>query len=152
MEARGFQMITTVQLAIADPVYASALRECLTRSGPWHIVSVEKPDARQKGVLVLDEDALDCLPMPLACPERVVLITRKDPRHLSLAWDAGIVSVVSVDDPTNTVLLAIMAAALRAPKLQAAAVTGANSPIPQQTPAPISAEAHQYPHKRSKIR
>ena len=52
----------------------------------------------------------------------MVLITRKDPQRLSRAWEAGIVSVVSVDDAPSTVLLAIMAAALRVPKAQAAPV------------------------------
>jgi hypothetical protein len=131
-------MMNTVQLAVADPVYATALREALTRSGPWHVVSVQQPDPRQRGVLVLDEDALDRLPMPLCCPERVVLITSKDPQHLSRAWDAGIVSVVSHQDPPNTVLLAIMAAALRVPKAQAAAVPGGISPNPTSGVAPIS--------------
>ena len=109
-------MINTVQLVLADPVYAAAVREALTRSGPWHIASVEQPDPRQTGVLVIDEDALDRLPLPLSHPERVVLVTHKDPQRLSAAWDAGIVSVVSVNDPANTVLLAIMAATLRIPE------------------------------------
>ena len=43
----------------------------------------------------------------------MVLITRQDPQLLAQAWEAGIVSVVSQDDPMSTVLLAIMAAALR---------------------------------------
>lgn len=136
-------MINTVQLAVADPVYATALREALTRSGPWHVVSVQQPDSSQGGVLVLDEDAMDRLPMPLCCPERVVLITRKDPQHLSRAWDAGIVSVVSHEDPPNTVLLAIMAAALRVPKAQAAAVQGGISPNAPSASAPISPDSQQ---------
>jgi hypothetical protein len=70
-------------------------------------------------VLVLDEDALARTALPLPYPERVVLIARKDPQHLSQAWDAGIVSVVSDDDPPSTVLLAIMAAALRVPRSKA---------------------------------
>lgn len=143
-------MINTVQLAVADAVYAAALRDALSRSGPWHVLSVQQPDPRQRGVLVLDEDALDRLPMPLANPERVVLITHKDPQHLSRAWDAGIVSVVSNNDPPNTVLLAIMAAALRVPKSQAAAVLGGISPNPPSVAAPIPAEARPNPSKRFK--
>jgi hypothetical protein len=80
----------------------------------------------------------------------VVLITRKDPQHLSRAWDAGIVSVVSEDDPANTVLLAIMAAALRVPKLQGAAAPSAISPTSHSSPAPISAESRISGHKRPK--
>jgi hypothetical protein len=141
-------MINTVQLALADPVYATAVREALARSGPWHVVCVEQPDPRQKGVLVLDEDALNRLPLPLTSPERVVLVTHKDAQHLSAAWDAGIVSVVSVSDPPATVLLAIMAAALRVPKSQAAAVSGGISPNAPQTPAPITPDPrHAAPKK-----
>jgi hypothetical protein len=123
-------MINTVQLALADGGYAAGIREALTRSGPWHIVSTPRPDPRQEGVLVLDEDALDGLPGPLPHPERVVLVAHMDPQHLSAAWEAGIVSVVSVDDPPDTVLLAIMAASLRIPKAQAAAVCGGPPPGP----------------------
>lgn len=145
-------MIQTVQLAVGDPVYAAALREALTHSGPWHIVSVTEPDPRQQGVLVLDEEALDRLPLPLADPKRVVLITRKDPQRLSRAWEAGIVSVVSVDDPPNTVLLAIMAAALRAPKARVASVTGGVCPTPPESPEPISPEQAAPAPKKHKIK
>jgi hypothetical protein len=142
-------MMNTVQLALADSVYAAAVREALTKSGPWHVVSVQQPDPRQKGVLVLDEDALGHMPMPLPDAERVVLVTRKDPQHFSLAWEAGIVSVVSVDDPPNTVLLAIMAAALRVPKAQAA-IVGGISPNPPVNDAPISPDSRHASHKRIK--
>jgi hypothetical protein len=91
-------------------------------------------------VLVLDQEMFDCTVLPLPNPERVVLITRKDPQLLAQAWDAGIVSVVSHDDPLNTVLLAIMAAALRVAKVQSAAVQGGFSPIDPSAIAPISPE------------
>src|SRR5215813_1986439 len=110
----------SVQFALEDAAYSSALREALVRCGPWHVERVEDPDPSQMCVVVMDEDAFNRSLLPLSHPERVVLITRKDPQHLSRAWDAGIVSVVSVDDAPNTVLLAIMAAALRLPKAQAA--------------------------------
>ena len=141
-------MIQTVQLALADAAYAAAVREALTRSAPWHIVSVARPDVRRNGVLVLDEDAFHSLPLPLPNPECVVLVTPKDPQHLSAAWDAGVVSVVSVEDPLDTVLLAIMAAALRLPKSNAAVVGGAISPNPPQSAGPISPEIRPHPHKR----
>jgi hypothetical protein len=79
-------------------------------------------------VLVLDESAFARLPLPLSNPERVVLITRKDPQLLAQAWEAGIVSVVSDEDPISTVLLAIMAAALRVAKSHAAADSGGIPP------------------------
>jgi hypothetical protein len=144
-------MMNSVQLALADPGYAVALREALARSGPWNVVSAERADPCQKGVLVLDEDALNRLALPLLNPERVVLVTRKDPAHLSEAWEAGIVSVVSDTDPPSTVVLAIMAAALRVPKAHAAVVNGgAISPTGPSGPASISPESHHHFHKRCK--
>jgi hypothetical protein len=99
----------------------------------------------------MDEDAFDRVPLPVPHPERVVLITRKDPQHLSRAWDAGIVSVVSVDDAPNTVLLAIMAAALRVPKAQAATTPSSGiSPTRQMTSAPIPPEIQPSGPKRCK--
>ena len=141
----------TVQFALADAVYAAVLRDALLHTGPWYVVPVADPDPSQKCVVVIDEDAFSRLPLPVPHPERVVLITRKDPQHLSRAWDAGIVSVVSVDDAPNTVLLAIMAAALRVPKAQAATVpTSGISPTRQMTPAPIPPEIHNSGPKRCK--
>jgi len=112
-------MIQTVQLSIADGEYATAVREALSRSCAWHVEAVERPDLSRRDVMVLDEQAFARLPLPLSNPERVVLICRGEslaPQFLALAWDAGIVSVVSEEDPLNTVLLAIMAAALRVEK------------------------------------
>jgi hypothetical protein len=103
----------TVQLTIADAPYASALRELLERGGARQVRCVEVPDPREEGVIVVDADALDRLPFPLLKPERVVLITRNDPQHLSRAWNAGVRSVVFNQDPLNTAVLAIMAAGLR---------------------------------------
>ena len=88
-------MMRTVQLSIADAKYAAAVREALCRSCAWHVESVDMPDPSQPCVLVLDEVAFARLPLPLSNPERIVLITRKDPQSLAHAWEAGIVSVVS---------------------------------------------------------
>ena len=141
----------TVQFVLADAVYSSALRDALVRSGPWHVSRVEDPDPSQMCVVVMDEDAFNRSLMPLSHPERVVLITRKDPQHLSRAWDAGIVSVVSVDDAPNTVLLAIMAAALRVPKAQAAPAPASGiSPNRPNASAPISPEIQHSGPKRCK--
>src|SRR5579871_2558693 len=117
-----------IQLAIADSVYEADLREALVRTGPWQVESVERPRPGDACVLVMDEACLNRMPLPLPFPERVVLVTRKDPAHLSHAWDAGIVSLVSPDDPLSTILLAIMAAALRVPKTQSISETGGISP------------------------
>ena len=111
-------MLRTVQLSIADGSYAAAVREAVARSCAWHVDLVERPDFSQNGVMVLDESSFEKLPLPLPNPQRIVLITtRKGPELMAEAWDAGIVSVVSEEDPINTVLLAIMAAALRVAQL-----------------------------------
>ncbi len=106
----------TVQLSIRDAPYAAALREQLQRSGACEVHCVDVPDAAREGVIVIDSDGLDSLAFPLCRPERVVLITRNDPAHLSRAWNAGIRSVVFCEDPLATAVLAIMAAELRVPK------------------------------------
>lgn len=111
-------MMRTVQLEIADAACVAALRNALCHSGPWHVESVERPDLTLPGVLVVDEAGFERLPLPLLHPERLVLITRRNPELLGRAWDAGIVSVVSPDDSLPTLLLAIMATALRAAKSQ----------------------------------
>lgn len=144
-------MMQTVQLVIADAVYATALREALTRSGPWHVVSAASPDPNQQCVLVIDEDALHRLPLPLANPQRVVLIAHKDAQQLSRAWDAGIVSVVSAEDPADTVLLAIMAAALRVRQCPVIHRTGGISPKARTAAAPIGPETAAHGNKRHKI-
>ena len=106
-------MMRTVTLSIADAVYATALRDALAPSGPWSVKAVDRPDPVLPGVLVVDEPAFRLLPLPLANPEGVVLIMRPDPQLMAQAWEAGIVSVVSSEDSPTTVMLAIMAAALR---------------------------------------
>jgi hypothetical protein len=91
--------------------------------------------------LVLDESAFDKLPLPFLHPERIVLITGRNRRDLAEAWEAGIVSVISIDDPINTVLLAIMAAALRVARLNSPAPnSGGISPSSAARPASISPE------------
>ena len=141
-------MMQRVQLSIADAAYAAAVREALSRSCAWHVDPVAHPDLSQPSVLVLDEFAFARLPLPLSNPERIVLICRQDPQLLAQAWDAGIVSVLSKDDSLNTVLLAIMAAALRIAKVHSGgAVTSGISPTAVSVPAPI---APVHPGPRSK--
>jgi hypothetical protein len=130
-------MMRTVQLVMADAGYTAALREALSRSGSWRVQPVDHPDLDLPSVVVVDEWAFAQLPLPLAHPERVVLITRQEREALAHAWDAGIVSVVSTDDPLPTVLLAIMAAALRITPPHGVAVPGGISPKTVGTSAPI---------------
>jgi hypothetical protein len=153
MEGGGVEsaMMQAVQLSIAHGVYAATVREALSRSCAWHVESVDRPDPSQKCVLVLDELAFARLPLPLSNPERVVLITRKNPQLLAQAWEAGIVSVVSEEDPISTVLLAIMAAALRVAKSHDAGGSSGISPSAGTVSAPLNPEHRTSGSKRCKI-
>jgi hypothetical protein len=131
-------MMQTVQLSIADGGYAAAVREALSRNCAWHVESVDRPDLAPNNVLVLDEFAFARLPLPLSNPERIVLISDPDPLVLAQAWDAGIVSVVSREDSLSTVLLAIMAAALRVAKIHSADISSGISPNVDSIPASIA--------------
>lgn len=144
-------MLQTVQLSIADGVYAATVRDALCRSCAWHVESVTRPDPTQPCVLVLDETAFESLPLPLSNPQRIVLITRKDPQLLAHAWEAGIVSVVSVNDPMNTILLAIMAAALRVAKSHSAPAASGISPNADLPAAPIAPQNRHSSTKRCKF-
>ena len=131
-------MMQRVQLSIADGAYATSLREALSRSCAWHIDSVDRPDLGQPVVLVLDEFAFARLPLPLSNPERIVLICQPDPQLLAQAWEAGIVSVLSKDDSASTILLAIMAAALRVAKVHNSGTSRGISPSAASVSAPIA--------------
>ena len=137
MERSMLQTLQTVRLSIADEKYSAAIREAVARSCAWRVESVERPDPSLNGVLVLDEASFERLLLPLRNPERIVLISGMEPERLAEAWDAGIVSVVSEEDPINTVLLAIMAAALRVPQFHSAPVPSGISPTAGSKGAPL---------------
>jgi hypothetical protein len=111
--SREHLVMRTIQIALSDPETASALRDEIRRSGSWHVEVAPTPDLRGSSVIVVDTAALGPVLRLLACPERIVLIAPKG-ADLSEAWDAGIVSVVSEGDPVSTVMLAVIAASLRA--------------------------------------
>lgn len=144
-------MLQTVQLSIADGKYAAAVREAAARSCAWRVELVERPDLAFQGVLVLDEASFERLPLPLSNPERIVLITRQDPQLLAEAWEAGIVCVVSDADPIGTVLLAIMAAALRVAQSNSAQTSSGISPSTDSRCAPIAPHSGPSSHKHCKI-
>jgi hypothetical protein len=144
-------VLHTVQLALADGAYLGALREALCRSCAWRVESVARPDPAQDCVLVLDEAAFEHLRLPLCHPERIVLITRQDPQLLAQAWDAGLVSVLSQEDPMSTVLLAIMAAALRVANLNKSDISSGISPISEEDSAPIAPHHSHSAGRRCKI-
>ena len=135
-------MIQTVQRAIQDSAYRTGLAQALSDAGCWQVVSVSAPDPQSDGVIVVDAQALDRFQGLLAKPERVVLITHKDPQHLARAWDAGVISVVFEDDPIGTAMLAVMSAGLRAPH---------ERPPVEPIGAP-GVDATQAPVRRSKSR
>ena len=143
-------MMQTVQLAIADGMYAAALRDALSHTCAWHVESVGCPDPSQHCVLVLDQAGLERLPLPLSNPERIVLITHRDSQQMAEAWEAGIVSVVSANDPMSTVLLAIMAAALRVGNAANPAISSGISPNSDLISAPIAPQSKHSPSKRCK--
>lgn len=142
----------TVQLSLADTPYAAKLREALSRSGPWQLKSADRPDLSVTSVVVLDEPAFARLPLPLSNPERIVLITRQDPQTLAQAWEAGIVSVVFNEDPIATVLLAIMAAALRVGTGHQISSASGISPTSDGDSAPITPDIQNFRSKRCKFR
>jgi hypothetical protein len=145
-------MVQTVQLSLTDGSYLASVREALGHTCAWRIISAAVPDATQPCVQVLDDLALARLPLPLSHPERVVLVTsRKDPQWLAEAWEAGIVSVVSPQDPMNTVLLAIMAAGLRVASSRTAAHSSAISPNVDFASAPIDPSGRTSFNKRCKL-
>jgi hypothetical protein len=113
-------MIEKVQIAISDPGYRATLRQMLATSVSGEVLCVEDPDVASQGVLVVDPEHLDRLPFPIQRPERVVLVTRDKPSRLSAmlerAWEAGVHSVVSTQDPVYMVALAVMSANLRVAK------------------------------------
>src|SRR5450755_2410284 len=141
-------MMQTVQLAIADGIYAAALREALSRTCAWHVESVGRPDLSRPSVMVLDQAALERLPLPLSNPERIVLITERDPQLMAEAWEAGIVSVVSEQEPISTILLAIMAAGLRVDKPHVFSPPSGISPTAGTVPAPLAPEHRHFGSKR----
>ena len=147
-------MLQTVQLSIADAHYAATVREALSRSCAWHVEPVVRADPSQEGVMVLDEAAFARLLLPLPNPERVVLVTRReapDPELLAQAWEAGIVSIVSEADPLSTVLLAIMAAALRVAKPHDSTIPRGITPTSSSGSAPIAPLSRSTGSKRWKI-
>ena len=103
----------TVQLAVGNAPYGATLCDLLAHTESCHVQAVDKPDPGQSGVMVVNEKTLDRLPQPIDRPERVVLITPREPERLSRAWEAGIRCVVFDSDPPRTMALAVMGAALR---------------------------------------
>ncbi len=101
-----------IQLAVSDETYRRALRDLLVRNGSGPVGCVEKPDLEAPGVLVLDFEHFSALPLPIAEPERIVLIADGGPGQMRAAWAAGVKSVVLRKDPVSTAALAVLSACL----------------------------------------
>jgi hypothetical protein len=103
----------SIQIALSDQAKRDALRALLTRSTAVPVVCVETPDYEDACVVVLDGARFGARAGRLCHPDRVVLITRNDPASLREAWEANISSVLSEQDPLNTVVLAVLSTCLR---------------------------------------
>ncbi len=103
----------SIQIALSDAAKADALRVLLARSTHVPVYCAECPDYEDACVVVVDAERFEVEQKPLAHPDRIVLITRNEPQNLKKAWEAGVNSVLSEQDPLNTVVLAVLAACLR---------------------------------------
>ncbi|NWF82842.1 MAG: hypothetical protein HXY18_03325 [Bryobacteraceae bacterium] len=106
--------MASIQLALSDVAKASALSNLLARSTHVPVLCVEEPDFASACVVVMDEPRFRKNPAAAQNSDRVVLITRNDEGHLRAAWEAGVNTVLSEQDPLNTVVLAVLGACLRA--------------------------------------
>ena len=102
-----------VQLALGNAPYAPVIAAILANTRTCNIEWVDRPDPPKCGVLVVNEKTLDDLWEPIERPERIVLVTPNEARHLERAWNAGIRSLVFDSDPPRIIALAVLAVALR---------------------------------------
>ena len=118
----------TVQLSLHNIALAGRLEKELQQLTDYRVLSVKSPDLNGKGLVILDEESLDALSLPLAEPERFLLVTRNEGPRLKRAWEQGILSVVFEHDPVRTICLAAQAAILRMQNPQRTAARCAISP------------------------
>ena len=107
-------VMASIQLALSDRGKSAALSSLLTRSTHVPVLCVDSPDFADACVVVMDGLRFASEPESPAHADRIVLITRKDEGHLRAAWEAGVNSVLSDQDPLDTVVLAVLSACLRA--------------------------------------
>ncbi len=118
------QDMASVQIVLTDADKAAALRAMVLRSTQFTVECPDQPDPQQACVVVVDPVTLARIPPPIRHPERIVLIAKSDPASLQDAWNAGVNSVVSNQDPLNTVVLAILSASLCRPVEPGASAEG----------------------------
>ncbi len=112
----GDMNMTTVQVAIRDKEYSQSICNLLRREGRYSVLAVDEPDLTREGVIVLDCEHMEGLPLAEEAPDMFVLVTRKDPDKLARLWNAGIRHVVFQEDSPTTAQLAVSAAELRQPR------------------------------------
>lgn len=118
----------SIQIALSDTAKADALRVLLARSTHVPVLCVASPNYEDACAVVLDGVRFSAEPGPLAHPDRIVLITTNDPTGLREAWEAGVNSVLTEQDPLNTVVLAVLASCLRSSSARQKPVAGRGRP------------------------
>ncbi len=103
----------SIQIILSDAAKAENLAALLERSTQTPVVCTEKPDLESACVAVMDFETFQRLPRPVEYADRIVLIAANDAAHLKEAWEAGVHSVLTEQDPLNTVVLAALATCLR---------------------------------------
>jgi hypothetical protein len=104
--------MTTVQLAIHDGDFVSAVSALLVAEGQFTVLVVDQPDPKIPGLMVISADLLESIRPEDAA--RVVVIARDpEPRDPSGLWDAGIRYVIFPEGSAESACMAILAANLR---------------------------------------
>jgi hypothetical protein len=104
--------MTTVQLAITNRNYASALGKLLSAEGHFSVVIVDQPDSSIPGLIVLTDNLVSAVQS--SDPERFVIIsTDREIQHQNRLWKAGFRHVIFADQSLEMACLAIVAAHLR---------------------------------------
>lgn len=111
-------------MALRDSDYAETLRGLLLRDGCHRVYSVDRPDLRLDGVIIVDGAEAENLCLNAGEAERFVVITRKGSDQLNRIWDAGVRHVVFEGDSPSTAHLAVIAAELRLPKKNSTGASG----------------------------
>lgn len=104
--------MTTVQLAIQDTEFASAISALLVAEKEFTVLVVDRPDPRIPGLMVISADLLESIqPEDI---DRVVIIARDaEPRDPNGLWKAGVRYVIFPEGSAESACMAIMAARLR---------------------------------------
>jgi len=110
-ELRQPPAMTTVQIAIQDRSYASALRDLLVADGMHHVYIVDNPSPAMDGVIVADESTVRRLPKPAGIePRRYVAFIERPDFDANRLFEAGVRYVIHRDTPPEVGRLTVFAA------------------------------------------